>query len=128
MAALVNHKPTALLIRIDRIGDLVLTLPSDQNLALKNYNCHWFIAKGLGFVAQNSQPPRTYSEWQNQFSWSQFFHFIREIKKLQPEVSVSFHSPWWVNAALCWARVTKRVGVLSKWHSYLFLNAGVRTQ
>lgn len=116
----------ALLIRIDRIGDLILTLPADQQPTLKDYQCHWFISKGLGFIPDHADPKRSFHEWQKQFSFKQFFEFIKAIRKINPDVSVSFHSPWWVPLALFIARVPKRIGVLSKWHSYLFLNKGIR--
>lgn len=116
----------ALLIRIDRIGDLVLTLPSDQQASLANYEKHWFIHTNLGFVAKNSLPSREFTEWDKSFSWKQFIQFYKKIRALKPDLSISFHSPWWVNLALCLAGVPERVGVLSQWHSYLFLNKGLR--
>lgn len=119
-------KPKALLIRIDRMGDLVLTLPVDQNSILKNYDCSWYITQGLGFVAEHCHPPRKFTEWKKSWNWLQFFRFLRAVHALQPELSVSFHVPWWVNMALFLARVPQRVGVLSQWHSYLFLNKAVR--
>lgn len=121
-----NSKPSALLVRIDRIGDLVLTLPADQNPLLADYEIHWGLSQGLGFVAQNSSPPRRYSEWKKAFSWTQFFAFYKKVKEIRPKVSVSFHAPWWVNLCLFIAGVPVRIGVLSQWHSYLFLNRGVR--
>lgn len=118
--------PRALLIRMDRLGDLILTLPVDQNAILKNYDCTWFITQGLGFVAEHSSPPKKFQQWKRDWSWSQFKNFLAAIKTLKPEVSVSFHVPWWVNLALFVAGVPSRIGVLSQWHSYLFLNKGVR--
>ena len=52
----------AVLIRLDKIGDLVLTLPADRQRALRDYECHWYISKGLGFVAEHANPPRQYRE------------------------------------------------------------------
>lgn len=115
-----------LFVRMDRIGDLILTLPADQHPIFKNAETTWFISHGLGFVAQNAVPKRSFFEWKKEFSFAQFFLFVKKVRKLNPDVSVSFHSPWWVTLALFLARVPRRVGVLSSWHSYLFLNAGLR--
>jgi heptosyltransferase I len=117
---------TALLIRLDKIGDLVLTLPADEQSALKNYKCYWVVAKGMGFIAENAHPHREYSELSNQFSWQNLLKFVKIVKDLSPEVSVSFQAPWWINMVLFFMRVPQRVGVLSKIHSYLFFNRGVR--
>ncbi|MBY0315313.1 MAG: glycosyltransferase family 9 protein [Bdellovibrionales bacterium] len=121
-----NPKKRALLVRMDRMGDLILTLPVDQNDILKDYDCTWFITQGLGFIADCSSPVRTYREWKREWSWSQFREFLKAIRESKPDVSVSFHVPWWVNLALFLARIPLRIGVLSQWHSYLFLSRGVR--
>ncbi len=116
----------ALFVRMDRIGDLVLTLPADQHPLFKDSQNLWFISNGLGFVPQHSLPPREYKEWSRDFSWSQLWHFINAVRAFSPDVSLSFHSPWWVTFALWFARVPTRVGVLSSWHSFVFLNKGLR--
>lgn len=116
----------ALLIRLDRLGDLVLTLPADEQDSLKNFQCTWYISKGLGFVPQAAQPPRHFVEWKKEFSWAQFFEFIKAVRALNPDVSIAFQSPAWVLIALFIARVPLRIGVLSRWPSFLFLNRGVR--
>lgn len=121
-----NPPQRTLFVRMDRIGDLVLTLPADQHPLFKNTQNLWFISKGLGFIPQHALPPRQYVEWRRNFSWSQLWHFIKAVRDFAPDVSISFHSPWWVTFALWWARVPTRVGVLSSWHSFLFLNKGLR--
>ncbi len=115
-----------LFVRMDRIGDLILTLPADQHPLFTTSETFWFISQELGFVPQNAVPKRSFFEWKKDFSFSQFFLFVKKVHELKPDVSVSFHSPWWVTLALFLARVPRRVGVLSSWHSYLFLNRGLR--
>jgi heptosyltransferase I len=115
-----------LFVRMDRIGDLVLTLPTDQNPIFKDSEKLWFISKGLEFVPENAVPPRHYVAWKKEFSWLQFFLFIKKVREFAPKISVSFQSPWWVTLALWLAGVPERVGVLSSWHSFLFLNYGLR--
>lgn len=125
MAPQTNQR-RVLFVRMDRIGDLILTMPADQHPLFKNDEKYWFISRGLGFVPQNASPQRLFFEWNKSFSWSQFFEFFKKVRQIQPHISVSFHSPWWVTLALWLARVPQRVGVLSSWHSFLFLNRGLR--
>ncbi len=115
----------ALFIRLDRMGDLVLTLPCDR-LVADQFQSHWFIPQGLDFVAESARPKKSYSTFSSQWSLKNFFSLRNKVKSLRPEVSVSFHVPWWVNFALWSCGVKTRGGVLSQWHSYLFLNKGLR--
>lgn len=115
-----------LLIRIDRMGDLILTLPVDQLPVLKDHNCSWLINEGLEFVITNSSPQRKYQTISKKFSIKNFFKVYHIIKKLNPDISISFHSPWWINLALFLNFVPLRIGVKSQWHSFLFLNKGIR--
>lgn len=115
----------ALFIRLDRMGDLILTLPC-ENLIRDTHQVHWVTPRGLDFVTKQSQPQKTFTSFTKEFSLKDFISFCRLIKSQKPEVSISFHVPWWINFALWLMRVKKRGGVLSQWHSYLFLNKGLR--
>jgi heptosyltransferase I len=114
-----------LLIRMDKIGDLVLTLPVDQIFESSDENV-WFITQGLEFFPQNATPKRQFVSFKKQFCWSEFRRMRTEIKKIKPDRAVVFHAPWWVGLALWSAGVPLRVGVRSKWHSYLFFNLSLR--
>ncbi len=116
---------TALFIRLDRMGDLILTLPCD-GLISERYQTHWLIPNGLEFVADHATPKKEYLAISKQWSWKNFFQLRKTIKTIAPDVSVSFHVPWWINFALWSCGVKTRGGVLSQWHSYLFLNKGLR--
>lgn len=118
-------KQKALFIRLDKMGDLVLTLPCDH-LVTSTYECHWMTPKGLDFVVNSATDKKNYYPQSNQWNWKNFFQLYRLVRKINPQVSVSFHVPWWVNMALWLACVPTRGGVLSQWHSYLFLNKGLR--
>lgn len=116
----------ALLVRLDKIGDLVLTIPADQQQALAEYECIWVVAQGMGFIPSHSIPPRKFFELSKEWSsenWKKLLNILREV---QPALTVSFQAPWWINFAFFYFGIEKRVGVLSKWHSFLFLNRGVR--
>ncbi len=114
-----------LLIRMDKIGDLVLTLPVDQVFDPEDQTV-WFITQGLEFFPENATPKRQFVSFKKQFSWSEFKRMVSEIKKINPDRSVVFHAPWWVGFAVWVACVPVRVGVLSKIHSFVFFNKGLR--
>jgi heptosyltransferase I len=119
-------KKKVLLIRLDKIGDLICTLCTDQVTFLKDCDVQWVIAEGLSFIPENSIPPRKFIELSKdnrQMSEQKLREFIREFK---PDIAVSFQAPWWVNYALWTEKVPSRVGVLSQWHSFIFLNKGLR--
>lgn len=117
---------SALLIRLDKIGDLVLTLPADQQTSLANYQCTWIVSSGMGFVPQHALPLRNYFELKKEFTWKNWLALREILRKIKPDVTVSFQAPWWVNLCVFLFGVKNRIGVLSKWHSFLFLNNGVR--
>ena len=50
------------LIRLDKIGDLVSTLPVDQIPELTGHEVRWVIGQGLGFLPKQSRPDRQYIE------------------------------------------------------------------
>lgn len=116
----------SVLVRMDKIGDLVLSLPTDTHPALVERNVHWAITKGLEFVAEQALPKRKYTSFPRHFSPVGFFRFVYWLKGLNPLQVVLLHAPWWVSMACWWAGVPVRIGPLSQWHSYLFLNFGVR--
>jgi ADP-heptose:LPS heptosyltransferase len=111
-------------VRMDRIGDLVLTAPCDEGL--RDVEVDWFVTKGTGFVLAHSQPPRRYHEFQKSFSIRNFLHLTGILLRLRPDGILIFHAPWWVSLAAFLARVPVRCGRRSQWHSFLFLNRGLR--
>lgn len=115
----------ALFIRLDRMGDLILTLPCDQ-LVAKDYQVQWVTPKGLDFVVQSASPKRDHHSFSRDYSWTQLRQFLKLIKEFKPDVAICFHVPWWIHFCLWFSRVPVRGGVLSQWHSYLFLNKGLR--
>lgn len=117
---------SAIFIRLDKIGDLVSTLPCDELAELKKFQITWFISSGLGFIARQSVPPRSFIELDKSKAWKSFWILLQHLKKAQPSLAISFQAPWWVSLALWMARVPKRVGRLSQWHSFLFFNRGLR--
>lgn len=121
-----NKVQKILLIRLDKIGDLISTMCVDQAPLLENTKVHWVIQKGLAFIPDNASPPRTYTELSKENSKDSFKKLRQLIRDFSPDVAVSFQSPWWVNFALFLEGVPVRSGVKSQWHSFLFLNKGLR--
>ncbi|MBX3022855.1 MAG: glycosyltransferase family 9 protein [Bdellovibrionales bacterium] len=115
-----------LLIRMDKLGDLVVSLPVDEHPALAGARLHWFISKGLSFITEQAVPKRQSTEFKRGFSPFEFLRMVRWIQKHSPQTAVLLHNPWWVSAAVWFAGVPERIGRKSQWHSYLFLNVGIR--
>lgn len=119
-------KKKVVLIRLDKIGDLICTLPVDQVLDESVYDITWVVQKGLGRILDLGQKRRKYIELDKQDverSKQQLSDFLHQHHF---DIAISFQCPWWTNFELFKARIKKRIGVLSQWHSFLFLNDGLR--
>ena len=115
-----------LLIRLDKIGDLICTLCVDQVSFLRDCEVQWVISKGLSFVPENADPKRSFLELSKE-DWKTSLKTLRAfIRDFKPDIAVSFQAPWWVNFALWAEGIAVRAGVKSQWHSFLFLNRGLR--
>lgn len=115
-----------LFIRMDKIGDLVLSMNADQWEPLRDETSHWWVSKGMDFIPEHSQPQRAWTSFSKNFSISEFVKTYQWLKVHRPERALVFHAPWWVGLSLFLARVPVRVGRKSQWHSFLFFNFGVR--
>ena len=109
-----------LLVRLDKIGDLVSSLPIDELSIFQTHTLHWAIAKGLGPIVSAATPSRKFTEIQSQFELTAL------IQQFQPDVAITFFAPWWAGWELFKARVPLRVGRASQWHSFLFFNQRLR--
>lgn len=115
-----------LFIRIDRMGDLVLTLPTDQLARQAGAQVDWWIPKGLSFVSNHAIPPRPSLEISRKIGLWQWLQLLFFLKRNRYDAAVVFHAPWWVSPLLFFAGIPLRCGNKSQWHSYLFLNRGIR--
>lgn len=113
------------IVRMDKIGDLVLTMPVDEHPVFGRSRVHWFISKGLGFIAEQAAPKRLATEFKRGFSPFELFRMIKWLRKNNPRTIVLLHNPWWVSMAAWWADVPERIGRRSQWHSFLFLNVPI---
>lgn len=114
------------LIRLDKIGDLIATLPVDQIPELEGHQVHWVINESLNFVAQNALPARAFTGLPLQNPADAKKKLQAFLQDFKPDLAVFFYGPWWVSKILWQSKVPRRFGRRSQWHSYLFLNGGVR--
>ncbi|MBC7465033.1 MAG: glycosyltransferase family 9 protein [Bdellovibrio sp.] len=121
-----DSRKKIILIRLDKIGDLISTLPVDQILDDTKYDVAWVVQKGMGAVVDLGARKRTCIELDKSNPKESAKKFQDFLKSFQPEVAISFQGPWWINFELFKAGVKTRSGVYSQWHSFLFLNSGVR--
>src|SRR4051794_25645898 len=105
------------LVRMDKIGDLVLSLPVDEHPVFKGARVHWFISAGLGFVTSQAAPQRVSSEYKRSFSPFEFARMVKWLRANRPRTIVLLHNPWWVSCAAWFAGVPERMGRKSQWHS-----------
>ncbi len=119
-------KKKVLLIRLDKIGDLICTLPVDQILDSEAYDITWVVQKGLGQLLDLSEKKIKYIELDQRIAQHSRSVFSKFLKSGQFDIAVSFQCPWWINFELFKHRIPRRIGVLSQWHSFLFLNQGLR--
>ncbi|MCM2282861.1 MAG: glycosyltransferase family 9 protein [Bdellovibrionaceae bacterium] len=117
-----------LLVRLDRIGDLVLTLPVDESLRKidPHAEMQWWIPKGLGFVSAAASPRRDVREIDVRWNWIRFRALLADLKLHRPRMAIVFHAPWWISLLLFLAKVPVRAGPRSQWHQYLFFNRRIR--
>lgn len=114
------------LVRMDKIGDLVVSLPVDEHPVFGGQRVHWFISKGLSFITEQAAPKRHSTEFKRGFSIFEFFRMVNWLKRNNPQTAVLLHCPWWVSLAFWMAGVPERMGRKSQWHSWLFLNIPVK--
>ncbi|MCC6276404.1 MAG: glycosyltransferase family 9 protein [Oligoflexia bacterium] len=118
-----------LFCRIDRIGDLVLTLPSELAWLKHQPNDQtaWIVPEELKFVMEaRSQKSEFHLISLNTNVWKRFLQAYRLMKLVNPDIVIFFHAPWWMTLASFVSRVPARWGPRSQWHSFSFLNGGPR--
>lgn len=115
-----------LLVRMDKIGDLVLTLGVDQHPELHGYTCTWLLPESLEFVIQAAQPQRRYHLSSKSFSWKNFGQLFSWLRQQSFAGVVFFQGPKWLPALFWLARIPLRIGPRSHLLSWCFFNRGLR--
>ena len=98
----------------------------DQILDESVYDITWIIQKGLSSVVDLGLQKRKYLELDKENPKEASKKLQKFLHEFKPDIAISFQGPWWVNYELFKARVPIRSGVHSQWHSFLFLNKGLR--
>lgn len=110
---------------MDRLGDLVLTLPvSSAHPELEEAT--WWIPKGLGFVAQSAAPKPRFVEVPKDFTLKNFFSLYKSLRQERFDQVLLFHAPTWLYFLVFLAGIPLRAGRYSQWYSFLLLNRGLR--
>jgi ADP-heptose:LPS heptosyltransferase len=109
---------------MDRLGDLVCTLPVDQHPSFlkEHFSIQWLISSGLEPVLECAQPKRNFWSESTTFSWSKFWLLVSKLKSKQFDQVILFYAPWWVAAACYFAGIQNRYSPRSRWFQLLFFN------
>ncbi len=117
-------QPKIALIRMDRMGDLLCTLPVDQG----NYpiTFHWIISKNLGFIVDLAEQSRNFTEFELSGNINNINTLTSFLKNEKFDAAIVFHAPAWVSFAIWKAGIPLRFGPKSQWHQFIFLNQTLR--
>lgn len=119
-------KKKTLLVRMDKIGDLVLSLGVDQHPDMLDREVHWLVPSGLEFVMDASYPKRSYKTWSKEYSKENYKNLVQYLRSEDFDEVVFFQGAKWVLKALWASKIPTRVGQRSNLLSYIFLNHGVK--
>ena len=118
-----------LVVRPDRIGDVVLSTPVFEALKMNILD-----SEITALVAEHVKPVvehnpflsgvLTYSPQEKHRGFKGFFRFVSELRKGRYDFVVVLQVQFLVSLAISLARIPQRVGPYSKWYSYLFFNRG----
>lgn len=119
-----------LLVRTDKIGDVILTTPAIAALREKFPEAHLVgLASSIGYDVYASNPHLTKVLKIDANRHGGFFGVFRlasDLRKEKIEAAVVFQCKFKVALAIWLARVRYRMGPLSKWWSWIFFNLGRR--
>ena len=118
-------KKKVVLIRTDKIGDLISSLCCDEMIPA-DFQASWILSKGMSWLAEHAVPGRTHFEVDLNSPWKSFSAVLRYLRQEKPEALIHLQGPWWIPLAAWMAGVPARGGRRSQWFSFLFLNRGFR--
>jgi len=124
---------SVLFARVDKIGDLILTLPCEElwRRERPNDSIHWLVSDSLKFVIDHAEShPQTQFVSNKKLNFFAGFSAAWTLSRVLREKNVSdviaFYVPWWVALSFWLARIKNRTGVASQWYSWLFYNHRIR--
>lgn len=117
-----------LLARVDRIGDLVLTLPLEKVWRKERPTDEilWLVSDGLKFVVENSDIRGKVFFTASGGGLRAALALASVLKGEKIDRVLAIHVPWWVALAFFLAGIKERMGVASQWFSWFFFNRRVR--
>lgn len=126
-----TEKLRILVVRADRVGDVVLSTPT-----LAALRRHYPDGRIFAMVREGVAPLLRgfpgltdvviYDPQGRHRGWRGYFRLVREFQAMKIDIAVCLQTERKVASALFWAGIRYRVGPLSKLHSYLFYNRGLR--
>lgn len=126
-----SRSPRILVVRPDRIGDVILSTPVITALRKQYPSAHiTFLVRDFVAPLVRSLPEVdavfTYDPNGRHSGIRGFFKLMEEMKAQEFGISIVLQSRFRIAAALFGVGVPNRIGPLSKIHSYLFFNRGTR--
>lgn len=120
-----------LVVRSDRIGDVILSTPVIEALR-RHYPTARITVLVRSFVAplvrglSSVDEVLEYDPDGRHAGFNGLFNLIRELRERKFKIAVVLHSETKIAAAIFGAGIQNRVGPLSRPHSFLFFNRGIR--
>jgi|GEM_PF-595759 len=119
-----DHSKIAM-VRIDKIGDLVVTLPSDQLFFETKTSVTWIISQGLSTICKRAVPQRAFFELNPLSPFNSALKLYTFIRKNNFDKVIFFYGPFWV-AFVLWLSGPEVVLRKSQWWSFLLFKNGLR--
>lgn len=126
-----QKKARILVVRPDRIGDVVLSTPVLEALkrAFPDAEIDLLVREAVTSVVEHNPYVSKIIQYKPETEHSGISGFnklVHDIRLGNYDVVITLQVKFWVSAALLVARVPYRVGPYSKWFSYLMFNRGTR--
>ncbi|MBI3542543.1 MAG: glycosyltransferase family 9 protein [Deltaproteobacteria bacterium] len=127
----VARKSKILVVRPDRIGDVVLSTPVLEALkhSYPDAEIHMLVRESVVPVVQHNpflSNVVTYSPESNHAGFAGVWRLMRALQSQHYDIAITLQVSFAVSLALLFAGIRYRVGPYSKWYSYLFFNRGTR--
>lgn len=126
-----DRKTKVLVVRPDRIGDVVLSTPVLE--ALKHHypdaEIQMLVREAVAPVVEHNphlSKVFLYRPDSHHKGFSGFWRLVRELQGESFDIAITLQAKFSVSLALLLAGIRYRVGPYSKWYSYLCFNRGTR--
>lgn len=114
------------IIRLDKLGDLVASLPADEVIP-STHAVSWIISQGWEPLLKWAQPPRQMALSLNlKKTWQSFTTLYQFLKTNRFDCLIILYAPWWAVLAGALTHSGRLYGRLSKGWSFILLSHGLR--